>query len=160
MSATGHSRIRERLVREKAPLAGELSGHIFFEDDYYGFDDGIYAAVRLLHLITESGKTLAELMAALPPAIATPEIRIECAEEEKFAIVEALSAHFRGRYETVEIDGVRIAFPKGWGLVRASNTQPALTLRFEAEDAQSLGEYKEIVFAQLREFPAVKLPDA
>ncbi|MDA1000535.1 MAG: phosphomannomutase/phosphoglucomutase [bacterium] len=160
MSATGHSLIRERLVREKASLAGELSGHIFFEDDYYGFDDGIYAAVRLLHLLSESGKTLAELMADLPPAIATPEIRIECAEEEKFAIVEALSAHFRALYETVEIDGVRITFPKGWGLVRASNTQPALTLRFEAEDEQSLGEYKEVVFSQLQKFPSVKLADA
>lgn len=160
MSATGHSRIRERLVQEKAPLAGELSGHIFFKDDYYGFDDGIYAAVRLLHLLAESGKTLAELMAALPPAIATPEIRIECDEAEKFEIVDSLAAYFRSRYETVEIDGVRVTFPKGWGLVRASNTQPALTLRFEAEDAQSLDEYKEIFFAQLRAFPSVKLADA
>ncbi|MEE9275376.1 MAG: phosphomannomutase/phosphoglucomutase [bacterium] len=159
MSPTGHSLIRARLNEENAPLAGELSGHIFFSDGYLGYDDAIYAAARLLHLLAEGDQTLAERMAGLPPAIATPELRIECTDEEKFGIVEDLRAHFRGKYETIEIDGARISFPKGWGLIRASNTQPALVCRFEAEDAESMNAYREEVFARLRNYPSVKLPD-
>ncbi|MDP7387253.1 MAG: phosphomannomutase/phosphoglucomutase, partial [Nitrospinota bacterium] len=142
MSATGHSLIRARLLKEKAPLAGELSGHIFFEDDYLGYDDAIYAAVRLVHLLSRENRTLADLMADLPPSIATPELRIDCNDEKKFQIVEELKAHFRKIYETVEVDGVRVNFPKGWGLVRASNTQPVLVCRIEAEDEASLAAYR------------------
>ncbi len=160
MSATGHSLIRARLVAEEAPLAGELSGHIFFADGYLGFDDAIYAAARLLHLLALDRRSLADRMAEIPPAIATPELRIECTEEEKFLIVEKLRAHFRKKYETDEVDGVRINFAKGWGLVRASNTQPVLVSRFEASDEASLAAYREEVFAKLREFPSVKVPHA
>jgi phosphomannomutase/phosphoglucomutase len=160
MSATGHSLIRARLLKEKAPLAGELSGHIFFEDDYLGYDDAIYAAVRLVHLLSRENRTLADLMADLPPSIATPELRIDCTDEEKFQIVEKLKAHFRKIYETVEVDGVRVNFPKGWGLVRASNTQPVLVCRIEAEDEASLAAYRREIFENLREFPSVTVPDA
>ncbi len=99
-------------------------------------------------------------MREIPPAIATPELRIECTDEEKFEIVETLRGHFRKRYETNEVDGVRISFEKGWGLVRASNTQPVIVCRFEADDEASLKAYREEVFAALGEFPSVKLPDA
>ncbi|MBI2177007.1 MAG: phosphomannomutase/phosphoglucomutase [Candidatus Tectomicrobia bacterium] len=160
MSATGHSLIRARLVAEKAPLAGELSGHIFFADGYLGYDDAIYAAARLLHLLGSEKRTLAERMREIPPALATPELRIDCTDEEKFPIVEELKAHFRSKYETIEVDGVRVNFPKGWGLVRASNTQPVLVLRFEAADEASLKAYQEEVFGRLRQFPSVKVPNA
>ena len=160
MSATGHSLIRARLLKEKAPLAGELSGHIFFEDDYLGYDDAIYAAVRLVHLLSQKNRTLADLMADLPSSIATPELRIDCTDEEKFQIVEELKAHFRKISETVEVDGVRVNFPKGWGLIRASNTQPVLVCRIEADDEASLAAYRREIFENLRKFPSVKVPDA
>jgi len=160
MSATGHSLIRARLVAEKAPLGGELSGHIFFVDGYLGYDDAIYAAARLLHLLGSGGKTLAERMREIPPAIATPEMRVDCTDEDKFAIVEEIKAHFRGKYEVIEVDGARINFAKGWGLVRASNTQPVLVLRFEALDESSLRAYQREVFDQLKKFPSVQLPNA
>ena len=160
MSATGHSLIRARLVAEKAPLGGELSGHIFFEDGYLGYDDAIYSAARLLHLLGTEKRTLAERMRGIPPALATPEMRIDCTDEEKFPIVEEIKAHFRTKYETIEVDGARVNFPKGWGLVRASNTQPVLVLRFEAADEASLKAYQKEVFDRLRQFPSVKLPNA
>ncbi len=160
MSPTGHSLVRANLVKENAPLGGELSGHIFFADGYLGYDDAIYAAARLLHLIASGGASFAEKMREIPPSIATPELRIECTDEEKFEIVETLRGHFRKRYETNEVDGVRISFEKGWGLVRASNTQPVIVCRFEADDEASLKAYREEVFAALGEFPSVKLPDA
>ncbi|MEK6712113.1 MAG: phosphomannomutase/phosphoglucomutase, partial [Nitrospinota bacterium] len=155
MAATGHSLIRARLVAEKAPLGGELSGHIFFEDGYLGYDDAIYAAARLLHLLGSEKRTLAERMREIPAALATPEMRIDCTDEDKFPIVEELKAHFRHKYQTIEVDGVRINFPKGWGLVRASNTQPVLVLRFEAADEASLKAYQREVFDRLKQFPSV-----
>ncbi|MFQ5894373.1 MAG: phosphomannomutase/phosphoglucomutase [Nitrospinota bacterium] len=158
MAATGHSLIRARLKREGAPLAGELSGHLFFADEYFGYDDAIYASLRLLRFLSRSPRPFAELVGELPPAVATPEIRVECDDAAKFQVVEELRAHFRERYETVEVDGVRVNFPRGWGLVRASNTQPALVLRFEAEDASSLDAYREEVLGKLREYPAVRFP--
>jgi phosphomannomutase/phosphoglucomutase len=160
MSPTGHSLVRARLVEEKAPLGGELSGHIFFEDGYLGYDDAIFSAARLLHLLASGDETLAERMAAIPASISTPELRIESTDEEKFEIVESLRAHFREKYETNEIDGVRILFEKGWGLVRASNTQPVIVCRFEAEDQAALEAYRDEVYARLGAFPSVKLPDA
>jgi len=160
MSPTGHSLVRANLVAENAPLAGELSGHIFFADGYLGYDDAIYAAARLLHLLASDSRTLAKRMAEIPASIATPELRIGCTDEEKFEIVETLRAHFREKYETIEVDGVRINFEKGWGLVRASNTQPVIVCRFEAEDEKSLQAYRDEVYAQLRAFPSVELPDA
>jgi len=158
MSPTGHSLVRANLVAENAPLAGELSGHIFFEDGYLGYDDAIYAAARLLHLLASGRQTLAGRMADIPVSIATPELRIGCTDEEKFEIVETLRAHFQEKYKTIEVDGVRINFKKGWGLVRASNTQPVIVCRFEAEDEESLQAYRDEVYAQLETFPSVDLP--
>lgn len=159
MSPTGHSLVRANLVKEKAPLAGELSGHIFFSDGYLGYDDAIYAAARLLHLVASGSRTLAERMADIPASISTPELRIDCTDEEKFEIVDTLRKHFRAKYETIEVDGTRIIFKKGWGLVRASNTQPVIVCRFEAEDHASLNAYRHEVFEQLRQFPSVNLPN-
>ena len=160
MSPTGHSLVRARLVEEKAPLGGELSGHIFFEDGYLGYDDAIFSAARLAHLVSSGDETLAEHMARIPASISTPELRIESTDDDKFEIVESLRAHFREKYETNEVDGVRIYFERGWGLVRASNTQPVIVCRFEAEDQAALEAYRDEVFARLGEFPSVKLPDA
>ncbi len=160
MAATGHSLVRARMARENAPLAGELSGHIFFSDGYLGYDDAIYAAIRLLHLLSSDERTLAERMKDIPSSIATPEIRIDCTDEEKFEIVEKLRGHFRDKYDVIEVDGVRINFEKGWGLVRASNTQPVIVCRFEASDEGALAAYRDEVYEQLGAFPSVKLPDA
>ncbi len=160
MAATGHSLVRARMARENAPLAGELSGHIFFSDSYLGYDDAIYAAVRLLHLLSSDERTLTERMKEIPDSIFTPELRIDCTDEEKFEIVEKLQGYFREKYDTIEIDGVRIIFEKGWGLVRASNTQPVIVCRFEAADESALAAYRDEVYEQLGAFPSVKLPHA
>ncbi len=160
MSATGHSLVRAKIAEEKAPLGGELSGHIFFVDGYLGYDDAIYAAARLLHLLAASEETLAERVAKIPTSVSTPEIRVECPDEEKFEIVENLKRHFRSRYETTEIDGARVNFERGWALVRASNTQPVLVMRFEALDAASLASYRDEIYREIRKYPAVSLPDA
>lgn len=160
MSATGHSLVRAKIAEEKAPLGGELSGHIFFVDGYLGYDDAIYASARLLHLLGASGETLAERASKIPASVSTPEIRVDCPDEEKFGIVERLKNHFRSRYETIEVDGARVNFERGWGLIRASNTQPALVMRFEALDEPSLEAYQREVYEEIRKYPAVSLPDA
>jgi phosphomannomutase / phosphoglucomutase len=138
MWKTGHSLIKAKMKELGAPLAGEMSGHMFFGGDYLGFDDALFAAARLLEIVSQGTHGLAALLADLPRTTATPEIRVEVPEEQKFAIVERATAHFSAKYPVTTIDGVRITFPRGWGLLRASNTQPILVLRFEAEDAQSL----------------------
>ena len=125
-----------------APLAGEMSGHIFFGGDWYGFDDALFAAARLLEIVSGGPPGVARLLADLPETFATPEIRIECADELKFGVVERAAAHFAARYEVNTIDGVRIAFPDGWGLLRASNTQPVLVMRFEATSAEARDRYR------------------
>ena len=160
MSATGHSLVRAKIVEEKAPLGGELSGHIFFVDGYLGYDDAIYASARLLHLLCASEETLADRASKIPASVSTPEIRIDCPDEEKFGIVEQLKNHFKNRYETIEIDGARINFKRGWGLIRASNTQPVLVMRFEAGDEASLETYRREVYEELEKYPVVSLPDA
>ena len=160
MSATGHSLVRAKIVEEQAPLGGELSGHIFFVDGYLGYDDAIYTSARLLHLLCDSGETLAERVSKIPTSVSTPEIRVDCPDEEKFQIVDNLKNHFKMLYETIEVDGARINFEKGWGLVRASNTQPVLVMRFEALDEPSLRAYQSEVYAEIKKYPAVSLPDA
>jgi phosphomannomutase len=134
MWKTGHSLIKEKIKIEKAPFGGEMSGHIFFADRNYGYDDALYAGLRVCEILSKSGKTIPELMAGLPPAFNTPEIRIDTTEEKKIAIVEKLKSQFPGSkdYSTNLIDGVRISFNDGWALARASNTQPVLVLRFES----------------------------
>jgi phosphomannomutase / phosphoglucomutase len=132
MWKTGHSLIKSKMKELKAPLAGEMSGHMFFGGDYLGFDDALFAAARLLEIVARQPFGLAALLADLPRTFATPEIRVDCPEEEKFALVERAAAHFSELYPVNTIDGVRITFPHGWGLLRASNTQPVLVMRFEA----------------------------
>ncbi len=142
MWKTGHSLIKSKMKELKAPLAGEMSGHMFFGGDYLGFDDAIFAAARLLEIVSRRPFGLATHLADLPKTFATPEMRVDAPEAEKFAIVERAAQHFASLYPVNTIDGVRITFPKGWGLVRASNTQAILVLRFEATDSAALDAYR------------------
>ncbi|HDN67757.1 MAG TPA: phosphomannomutase/phosphoglucomutase [Firmicutes bacterium] len=157
MWKTGHSLIKEKLRQEGALLAGEMSGHMFFADRYYGYDDAIYASCRLLEILSQSNKALSELLKDVPLYFATPEIRVPCPDEEKFKVVEQVKRYFQSRYNTIDVDGVRILFDDGWGLIRASNTQPILVLRFEARTEQGLEEIREIITGKLREFSPVSL---
>jgi phosphomannomutase/phosphoglucomutase len=145
MWKTGHSLIKAMMKELRAPIAGEMSGHMFFGGDYLGFDDAIFAAARLLEIVSRKPFGLAIHLADLPRTFATPEIRVDAPEEEKFAIVERAAKHFAGRYPVNTIDGVRITFPQGWGLLRASNTQAILVLRFEATDPKALDAYRREV---------------
>ena len=138
MSRTGHSYIKERLRQEKALVGGEVSGHLFFADRYFGFDDAIYAAVRLVELLSKTGETLSELVKKLPSYVATPEYRVDCDDSRKFEVVQKLADYFAREYEVITIDGARVKIDGGWGLVRASNTQPVLGLRFEAVSQEKL----------------------
>ncbi|MGE5645509.1 MAG: phosphomannomutase/phosphoglucomutase [Acidobacteriota bacterium] len=142
MYRTGHSLIKAKMKETHAELAGEMSGHMFFADRYYGFDDALYAACRLIEIVSKSGRPLSAQLAGLPKMVSTPEIRIDCPDEVKFEVVKAVAAQFRKTHKVVDIDGVRVLFPHGWGLVRASNTQPVLVERFEAADERFLNEYK------------------
>jgi phosphomannomutase/phosphoglucomutase len=145
MWKTGHSLIKGKMLEEGALLAGEMSGHLFFADRYFGYDDAIYATGRLLELLAESGQTLTQMLADVPPAYTTPEIRRDCPDEVKFQVVESLKAKLGEKFPMTDLDGVRFQFPGGWGLVRASNTQPALVLRFEAETQAGLKEMQDLV---------------
>jgi phosphomannomutase/phosphoglucomutase len=145
MWRTGHSLIKQKIKEEKAPLAGEMSGHIFFADRWFGFDDAIYASARLLELLSRSGKKLSAMMADLPKTYSTPEIRIYASDEVKFKIVDEVRRELAARYPVIDIDGVRAIFPKGWGLVRASNTQAVIVLRFEADTEAELAAIQKEV---------------
>ncbi|OFZ16683.1 MAG: phosphomannomutase [Bdellovibrionales bacterium RBG_16_40_8] len=143
MWKTGHSLIKEKIKVEKSPFGGELSGHIFFADRNYGYDDSLYAGLRVVEILSKTGKSVRELLKDLPPAYNTPEIRINTTEEKKIKIVEALRAHFSkdsDQYKVNLIDGIRISFKNGWALARASNTQPVLVLRFESSTQSGLEE--------------------
>jgi len=142
---TGHSLIKAKMKELNAPLAGEMSGHMFFGGDYYGFDDAIFAAARLLSYLARRGGYLSPQLADLPATFATPEIRVECPEERKLPLVTEAVAHFSELYDVLQIDGVRISFAHGWGLIRASNTQPVLVMRFEATSEHELKEYRDEV---------------
>ena len=130
MTATGHSRIKARMAELDAPLAGEMSGHFFFRD-WFGIDDAIYAAIQLAHGIARSGRPLSSAVDELPKYAATPEIRVQCSDDDKFQIVSRIRERFRAGYRVVDVDGARVDFDNGWGLVRASNTEPVLVLRAE-----------------------------
>lgn len=149
MWKTGHSLIKKKMKEEKAALAGEMSGHIFFADRYLGFDDALYATLRLLEIISTTGKTMSQLLEDIPVTFNTPEIRVDCPDEIKFQVVEKITEFFRARHEVIDIDGVRVLFNDGWGLVRASNTQPALVLRFEAMTESRLQEIRTYVESAL-----------
>ncbi len=151
MWKAGHSLLKAKLKETDALLAGELSGHMFFKERYFGYDDAIYASLRLLEIIANSGQPFSALFADLPRTVSTPEIRIDCADDRKFIIAERAKEYFRKRYDTIDIDGIRVQFPEGWGLIRASNTQPALVLRFEAQSAEKLTEYRALVESKLKE---------
>lgn len=145
MWKTGHSLIKKKMKEEKAALAGEMSGHIFFSDRFLGFDDALYATLRLLEIVADTGKTVSELLKDIPLTYNTPEIRVECPDEVKFKVVPLITDYFRKRHEVIDIDGVRVLFDDGWGLVRASNTQPALVLRFEAMTPERRDEIRSYV---------------
>jgi phosphomannomutase/phosphoglucomutase len=145
MWKTGHSLIKAKMQETGAELAGEMSGHIFFADRYYGFDDAIYAACRLMEIVANSGQPLSAQLAGLPKTVTTPEIRFDCPDDLKFAIVRQATEALRARHKILDVDGVRVLFPRGWGLVRASNTQPVLVMRFEAETEELLREYRREV---------------
>lgn len=142
MWKTGHSLIKAKMKEARAELAGEMSGHMFFADRYYGFDDALYAACRLMEIVAGPGGPLSTRLADLPQTVTTPEIRFDCPEELKFEVVRQAKEELQARHETVDVDGVRVLFPEGWGLVRASNTQPVLVMRFEAATPERLGEYQ------------------
>ncbi len=138
MWKTGHSLIKAKMKAEGAVLAGEMSGHMFFADRYFGFDDAVYAACRLLELLANSSESLSQMLSDMPPTVVTPEIRVQCDDNKKFNVVEKVKAYFHSRYEVIDVDGARILFPNGWGLVRASNTQDVLVMRFEADSREKL----------------------
>jgi phosphomannomutase/phosphoglucomutase len=141
MYRTGHSLIKAKMKEERAELAGEMSGHMFFADRYFGFDDAIYAACRLIEIVARSGKPLSAQLAGLPRMVSTPEIRVDCRDEIKFQVVERAAERLRKTHTIIDIDGVRVVFKDGWGLLRASNTQPVLVMRFEASTQEALENY-------------------
>jgi phosphomannomutase/phosphoglucomutase len=145
MWKAGHSLIKAKMKESGAVLAGEMSGHIFFADDFYGFDDAAYAGARLLEILSNTDKPLSSLFDDLPQTFSTPELRIPCPDEAKFEVVRRVANHFAEDHDVIAIDGARINFPDGWGLVRPSNTQAILVLRFEANTAVSLDEIRSIV---------------
>ena len=149
---TGHSLIKTKMKQEGALLAGEMSGHLFFADRYFGYDDAIYAALRLVEILAETGQGLRELLADLPVTHATPELRVDCPDAQKFAVVAAILERFRRTHDVIDVDGARVSFGDGaWGLVRASNTQPVLVLRFEAKTESRRDEVRREVEAAVAE---------
>ena len=151
MWKTGHSLIKRKMKEVDAELAGEMSGHMFFADRYFGFDDAVYATCRLLEILGTTGKTISELLSDVPKTHTTPEIRVSCPDDKKFQVVKEITEYFREREEIIDIDGVRVLFEGGWGLVRASNTQPVLVLRFEACSPERLSEIRSQVESVLAE---------
>jgi phosphomannomutase/phosphoglucomutase len=152
MWKTGHSLIKNKMKEEKALLAGEMSGHIFFADKWFGFDDGVYASLRIAEILSQNNIPLSEYLKDIPKMYSTPEIRKECPDEVKFKVVERLVKKFKNEgLNVIDVDGARIEFKEGWALVRASNTQPVLVLRFEAETEEFLKKLQDIVYKSLEE---------
>lgn len=151
MWKVGHSLIKSKLKEEKALLAGEMSGHLFFADRYFGFDDAIYAGARLLEILTRKGKRIKELLAGVPEMVSTPEIRLDCPDDKKFQVVEELAEDFKKDHQVIDVDGARVLFDGGWGLVRASNTQPVLVFRFEAQEEERLEEIRQLFMKKFEE---------
>lgn len=151
MWRTGHSLIKQKMKEVKAELAGEMSGHVFFADRYFGYDDAIYASCRLLEILDATGRTISDLLADVPKTCNTPEIRVPCPDDKKFEVVKEMTEYYRQRHDIIDIDGVRVLFDDGWGLVRASNTQPVLVLRFEAFSSERLSEIRSQVESVLAE---------
>ena len=154
MWKAGHSIIKAKMKETGAVLAGEMSGHIFFADRFYGFDDATYAGARVLEILSKTDKKLSELLADLPETFSTPELRVDCPDETKFDVVAKISEEFSKTNDVITIDGARVIFEHGWGLVRASNTQAILVLRFEADSEEKLASIKSVVEAKVTEFIA------
>ena len=152
MWKTGHSLIKQKMKETGALLAGEMSGHIFFADRYFGFDDATYAALRICEILSKDKRPISELLGDIPKTYSTPEIRIDCPEDKKFKVVEKVKELFSQKgYNFIDVDGVRVVFDDGWGLIRASNTQPVLVLRFEANTKERLSEIRELIEGALKE---------
>ncbi|HTL47681.1 MAG TPA: phosphomannomutase/phosphoglucomutase [Verrucomicrobiae bacterium] len=151
MWKTGHSLIKAKMKETHAELAGEMSGHMFFVDRWFGFDDAIYAACRVLEILDEDPRPLSQHLADLPPLFSTPELRVDCPDDVKFDLVKKAVAEFKKEYKVIDTDGARILFNDGWGLVRASNTQPVLVLRFEATSQKRLLEIQSLVESKLKQ---------
>ncbi len=151
MWKAGHSLIKAKMKETNAVLAGEMSGHIFFADRFYGFDDATYAGARVLEILSKTDKKLSELLGDLPETFSTPELRVDCSDDTKFDVVARVADHFAKTNEVITIDGARIIFEHGWGLVRASNTQAILVLRFEADSDEHLAEIRSLVEAKVKE---------
>ncbi len=152
---TGHSLIKAKMREVGAVFTGEMSGHMFFADEYYGFDDAIYAAARLMRILSQTETPLSGLLADVPRYYATPEIRVDCPDEVKFKVVQQVTEDFKREREVVDVDGARVLFPDGWGLIRASNTQPALVIRAEAKTPDGLRRIKDALEQKLRKFQEV-----
>jgi phosphomannomutase/phosphoglucomutase len=151
MWKTGHSLIKDKMKELDAPLAGEMSGHMFFGEGFYGHDDALYGAARLLRIVADSGRTVRDLLADVPHFVSTPEIRVDCDDTRKFEIVQRAVEHFRARHDVIDVDGVRVLFGDGWGLIRASNTQPIIVTRFEARTPERLAEIRAEMEGWLRQ---------
>lgn len=154
INATGHSLIKARLVKENAELAGEMSAHIFFKEDYYGYDDALFATARFLRIMSQTDMKVSQFLADTPTVYNTPEIRVECPDDVKFGLIANITEYFKKTHDVVDIDGARINFGDGWGLIRASNTQPVLVLRFEAQSPDRLEEIMKIVYDKLVTYPS------
>ena len=150
MWKTGHSLMEEKIHETHAPVGGEMSGHMFFSEGFYGFDDALYGAARLLKIVADSGKSVHSLLADVPRFVSTPEIRIDCPDDKKFGIVRDAVSYFGSKYEVITVDGVRVLFGDGWGLIRASNTQPVIVMRFEARTRDQLEKIETEMQSWLR----------
>jgi phosphomannomutase/phosphoglucomutase len=152
MWRTGHSPIKAKMKETGALLAGEMSGHMFFADRFFGFDDAVYAGARVMQVVADQSQPASEMLSGIPEAFATPEIRVDCSDERKFSLVEEAKAHFAGLgYQIIDVDGMRLKFEDGWGLLRASNTQPSLVLRFEAPTEARLAEMRALIEGWLKD---------
>ena len=160
MWKTGHSHLKRKMREDGILLGGEVSGHMFFAEHYYGVDDGILASCKIIEIAARASEPISRLFDSVPHLRATPELKAMCPDAEKFRVIEELSRELKQRYETIDIDGARVLFPGGgWGLVRASNTNPYLTLRFEAHTDAEIDDMKQVIYGALRRYPFVTLPD-
>ncbi len=157
MWKTGHSLIKAKMKEDNAALAGEMSGHMFFTEKWYGFDDALLAAARLMGIVSNSGKRLGEMVAEMPQYATSPEYRVDFADSGKFAFVEEAKNYFKGKYDAIDVDGVRVLYPNGWALLRASNTQPKLILRFEGKTKRDLEEIEKGFLAEIKGFSGREL---
>ena len=157
MWKTGHSLLKSKMKEIGSPFSGEMSGHLFFGENYYGYDDAILASLKFIEILSKSDETFTEIVNGFLKYYSTPEIRAESTDKDKTLIVEKAKQYFRNKYKTIEIDGVRIVYPDGWGLIRQSNTQLVIVLRFEAKSEERLNEIKNEVTDKLKEFGNIKI---